>query len=113
LGFPLRWLIAFCFSKFEAVEAGRGESSDLDLGPTCLHAFEVGQTGATGWEFGLFNDHIGNIIFDRESDTALSADQEVALTPEGDSAHGANQQRQKLVAYHRSIHPSGSRIGLL
>jgi hypothetical protein len=68
------------------------KSHDLDLGLPCLDAFEVREAGATGGEFRLLDDHVRDVILDREPDAALAADQEVALTPEGDLAHRADQQ---------------------
>jgi hypothetical protein len=96
MGLPLRRLIG---------------SADITFRPTGLHALEVSQTCASRRQFRLLDDHIGDVVLDRESDVALCTDQRIALMPERDLAHRANQQGQELFAYHCWGSPSGGLLG--
>ncbi len=66
-------------------------SGRVHLRPTRLDTLEFGDTRATRGKFRLLNDHVGNIVLDREADVALGADQGITLMPEGDLAHGTDQ----------------------
>lgn len=77
----------------------------LNLCSSRLDAFEIGQARAVGREFCFLDDHVGYIILDREPNPTLRTNQHVTLMLEGNLAHGTNQQRQELIAYHRMSFP--------
>ena len=72
----------------------------LQFSDGCFGQQREGNRATAGGELGLLDQHVGDVVLDRESDPALGADQAIALVLERDFAHGTNQQSQELVAYH-------------
>jgi hypothetical protein len=72
---------------------GSWQFASIQPGISALHALQISQGVTPRWQFGLLDEHVGDIVLDGEAGAAPSTDQSVTLATQSGMAKGTDKKR--------------------